>query len=375
MRKALGIIAVTLAAGCVFTAGCSSCNGNGKNVAPLASNWYTSTGYRNIQPTFTEGVTDKSEYKEIIDYDVNFKEPSVGNNTYSVKYENGNYHTEFYAVKFADFANSDFVHEDHKAGYEDKKITAYYYYTLFTATVTYKYGSTPSEPLPVNIETKCYFLSVEDELRPLYSKQVIKSPSPAALQATSLSSCYSLFDEIYETFYSYNGNSAITQITDNLNENNSRKVTRGVGGTSNSLFDVTSLDIVIRALVASGLNQTIDLYTPLNSVKAFTLGSSSASIGTDDDKRLIAEKLQKKELYVPAEDEETVGDNLRTTAVTVTSNTELKGVSQTYWFAKVENKRNNTGRATLLKISLPIVFNLGTLEYTIREVSSTLWNG
>ena len=367
MKKGLGIIAVTLAAGCVFMAGCSGCNGASKNVAPLASNWYTSTSYRNIQPTFVWDGEGEFQYKEQISYDVTFKKPSTGNSTYSVNYENGTYTTEFYARKF----DETLIHEDHKSGYEGKNIIAYYYHTEFSATVTYTFGNKDSDPMEANIVTDCYFLSVEDELRPLYSKQVVKSPSPAALQAGKLEDCYTLFDEAYETFYSYNGSSAITQITDNINTKITTKV-RGVGGTHNSLFDVTSLDIVLRALIGSGFNQTIELYTPLNSINSFTLSSPSTELGSE--KETIATALNKKGLYVPAENEEKIGDGLKTTAVSITSNTQLQGVSQTYWFAKVENKRNNVGRATLLKISLPIVFNLGTLEYTLKEVNSTLWD-
>ena len=367
MRKALGIIVVTLAAGCVFAAGCSGCNGTGKNVSPLASNWYTYTGYRNIQPTFIEGDTPL-EHKEIIKYDVAFKAPTIGNATYSINYENGSYTTEFYAKKF----DTTLVHDDYKSGYEGKNIIAYYYHTEFKADVTYKYGEQSKEFKDSQIITDCYFLPVENELRPLYSKQVVKSPSPAILQATSLESCYTEYDSVYESYYAYNGSSVKTKITDNLNSKNNKEAQRGVGGASNSLFDVTSLDIVLRALIGSSFNQTIDLYSPLNAIKTFTLSSPGVYL-TDVEKEAIQGKLKDKGLYVPViKDEKEVG--LQTTAVTVSSNLELQGVSQTYWFAKVENKRNNVGRATLLKISLPVVFNLGSLEYTLSEITSTLWN-
>ena len=372
MRKGLGIIAVSLAAGCVFMAGCAGCNNKHKNVSPLASNWYTSTGYRNIQPTFLEGnELFKPEYKEKIVYDVNFKKPSAGNSSYSVNYENGTYSTEFYAKQFD---TENLVHADHKSGYEGKKVVSYYYHTEFSADVTYTCGSKDTKDLNLkaNIVTDCYFLPVENELRPLYSKQVLNSPSPAAFQATSLEDCYTLYNETYETYYSYDGNSAISIITDN-GTGKETKVEKGVGGTSNSLFDVTSLEIVLRALVGSSFNQTIDLYTPLNAINSFTLSSPNTALGKDE-KKTIATALSKKGLYVSDEIDEKFGSGLNTTAVSVTVNTTLKGVSQTYWFAKVENKRNNTGRATLLKISMPIVFNLGTLEYTLKEVQSTLWD-
>ena len=372
MKKALGIIAVTLAAGCVFAAGCSGCNGTGKNVSPLASNWYANTSFRNIQPSFIEGNKGNDGnplFKaEKITYDVNFIKPVGGNATYSVEYKNGSYTTEFYAKAF----DTSKIHSDHTSGYPTKDIIAYYYNTEFTADITYTFGDDSETFEKASVVTECYFLSVADELRPLYSKQTVKSPSPAVLQATSLESCYKLYDMVYTSYYSYNGKSVITQITDNLDGDNSKVVKRGVGGTSNSLFDVTSLDIVLRALIGSSFNQTIDLYSPLNSIKSFTLSSPSTSLN-DVEKEDITKILKDKGLYVPViKDEKEVG--LQTTAVTVTSNTQLPGVSQTYWFAKVENKRNNTGRATLLKISLPIVFNLGTLEYKIKEISSTLWN-
>lgn len=371
MRKIFGIVAITLAAGCAFATGCSGCNGNGKNIAPLSSNWYSYTGFGNIQPTFIENKANFS--KEAVTYDVKFIKPENGNASYSVDYTDGLYSTEFYAKTF-DVTDPALVHEDFKEGYEGKNITAYYYKTAFTAKVTFTYGKNSTAPLDETVTTECYFLSVDDHLRPLYSKQVVKSPSPNAYSVSSLDVCYKLYDEEYTNYYSYNGKTVITDIKDNLNEKNNSVKKRGVGGTSNSLFDVTSLEIALRGLIASGFSQKIDLYTPKNSVQSFTLTSPSAAIGDDTVKETVKSVLQSKKLYVTEYDKENKEIGLQTTAVTVTSNSSLSGVSQTYWFSKVTNKRNNAGRATLLKISVPIVYHLGTLEYTLKEVSSTLWS-
>ena len=52
MKKRIGITAVILAAGCTILA--TGCAGNTQNVVYLSSNWYANTGYKKIQPTFTE---------------------------------------------------------------------------------------------------------------------------------------------------------------------------------------------------------------------------------------------------------------------------------------------------------------------------------
>ena len=54
---------------------------------------------------------------------------------------------------------------------------------------------------------------------------------------------------------------------------------------------------------------------------------------------------------------------------------DLHGTSQTVWYASVKDSDNNIPRATMLKLSVPISYSLGTLDYTLNSIESTLWNG
>ena len=54
---------------------------------------------------------------------------------------------------------------------------------------------------------------------------------------------------------------------------------------------------------------------------------------------------------------------------------DLSGTTQTAWFAAITDADKNIGRTTMLKLSVPLSYGLGTLNYTLKTVQSTLWNG
>ena len=51
----------------------------------------------------------------------------------------------------------------------------------------------------------------------------------------------------------------------------------------------------------------------------------------------------------------------------------LYGTTQTIWYAAI-NADNNTARTTMLKLSVPLSYSLGTLNFTLNNITSTLWN-
>ena len=54
---------------------------------------------------------------------------------------------------------------------------------------------------------------------------------------------------------------------------------------------------------------------------------------------------------------------------------EMSGAPQTVWYAALKDADNNTARCTMLKLSIPLPFGLGTLNCSLKEVESTIWNG
>lgn len=366
MKKRIAFLAVAVVAGCSATfAGCSS--KSVANVIALSSNWYSITNFKGIQPTFVEGNEDSC--KETLTYAVTFEAPSAANSTYSVSYNEGTYTTEFYAKTFD---SATLTHADFRSAYtEAGSLTVYYYKTVLSIDGVYTFAADGStKQFGDSITTECYFLPCSNYLRPLYSSLSVKSTTPANYQAGSMDSAYLSIDCDYVNYYSYDGNEVITLKKDNADGATTTEK-RGLSA-SNPLFDTASLNIAIRAMsnLSDSLSQGISLYSPENGVQDFTLSGSSTALGEQESKD-ITSLLQEKSLFTATEEQTTVP----TVAVNVTYGGSLSGVSQTYWYAAIDNKLNNTGRATLLKISTPLSYNLGTLNYVLKEVNGTLWQG
>ena len=367
MKKRFGVAALTLAAGCaVIFAGCTGCNGcgnNGKaNEAAFSSNWYADTNFKYIQPNFTEGNDAFTGAEEIV-YTVKHDKETAINTTYSVDYSDGTYTTKFYATKF----NKTLIDNEYKDGYPEESITVYCYETeLDVPEVTFTVGDKTSEPFHNSIKTVSYFTDVNEHLRPLYSKQIVNMASPAEYQVNSLDEAYVTVDQTVETSYNYEGTAAKTVITGN---DAKEFVTNGLGDTDNSLVDVNGLNIAVRAMqLSESFTQVISVYSPAGKLQNYAFAGSSAAL-SEKDRTDYEEILSGKELYVKGEDK-----SLHTVCVTATLNSDMKGVSQKYWFAAIDNARNNTGRATMVKMSVPIPFNLGTLNYSLKEITNTLYN-
>ena len=372
MKKHSAVTVAALGIGCaVLLSGCSGCNGSNKNVAALNSNWYANTSYKKIQPTFTEGADGFSKEKAV--YTVSFDEKSASNKSYSLSYKDGTYTTEFYATAFD---KETYAHADFKAGYPDKAPVVYCYKTSFEmGEVTFKLGEETKSFAGDKVETLSFFLSVENYLQPLYTYQKIDSTTPAEMQVSSIDRAYKQINCEYTTYYSYDGNSSKTLIKNGGAE--SVRTLEGLDNADNTVLDTAYLDIVARSTKLNGdFTQAVSLNTPAGGLQPFTLSGSAATL-TDEEKPAIKAALEAtkdgKNLYAPAYNEDGTEKSFAT-AVTVNFNGTHSGVSQTYYFAAINNSRNNVGRATMLKLSVPLSFGLGTLNYTLKEIESTLWN-
>lgn len=363
MKKGFGVAALALAAGCaIIFAGCNGCGNNGKaNEAAFSSNWYADTNFRYIQPTFIG--EDKAE---VVKYSVTYDKSTADNSTYSVDYGEGTYTTTFYATTF----KKDLIDEAYKSSYPEKDITVYCYKTeLDVHSVTFTVGGQTSEPFDNSITTVSYFMDVNNHLQPLYSEQVVNAVSPAEYQVSSLEEAYITVNQTVKTSYNYGGTAAKTVIT---GYDAKEFETSGLGDTDNSLIDVNGLNIAVRAMqLSTSLNQVISIYSPSGKMQDYTFAGSSAALG-EEERKTYEEILagENVNLYVKGEDK-----SLNTVCVSCTLNSDkdMNGVSQKYWFAAIDNARNNTGRATLVKMSVPLTFKLGTLNYSLKEITSTLY--
>ena len=366
MKKRFGVAALVVAAGCaVIFAGCTGCNGcgdNGKsNEAAFSSNWYADTNFRYIQPTFTEG-NDAYKGAEIVTYTVKQDKESAANKWYSVDYAESTYTTKFYGVKF----DKTLIDDEFKASYPEKDITVYCYETtLEVPKVTFTLGDeTPKEFTGKSIKTVSYFLGVNEHLRPLYSAQSINIVSPAEYQVSKLEDAYLEVNQEIKTSYNYEGTAAKTVITGD----NATEFVTNLSDTNNSLIDVNGLNIAVRAMqLGENFSQAISVYSPAGKMQSYTFAGSSSALAAEERKG-YEDILDGKGLFAK-------GDNksLNTVCVTATLNADLKGVSQKYWFAAINSAKNNTARTTMVKMSVPLTFGLGTLNYTLSGITSTLY--
>lgn len=112
------------------------------------------------------------------------------------------------------------------------------------------------------------------------------------------------------------------------------------------------------------------MYAPAGNLQNYNLLGGELALG-EHERPIIESELKENKLFVPEKD----GENekpLETVAIGVQYDGELSGVSQIYWFTKITNPINNVGRATMVKMSVPITYSLGTLNYTLQEIQSTL---
>ncbi|MCD8287009.1 MAG: hypothetical protein LUD50_07285 [Clostridia bacterium] len=389
MKKRFLLIPAVIATCCIVgLAGCSS----GSTAVKLAldSNWYNYTNSKGFQDYFVEDSGNEYYSPEKLHYDVTFdgSEDVAYNSSYTVDYKGGSYTTEFYATTF-DTSTLVLDDEDYKDSYaEAGTITAYYYKTdLEFDSVTFTYiGDDSNESITFEGDdhdkaiTECYFLSCEDYLRPLYSRQEIVSHSPAEYAPASLDECYIDVDCTYTTYYTYDGYNATVEYVDNNDSDNSDTTEYSISA-DDTFFDLSSMEISIRAMsdLSTSLSQSVSLFVPQAGMLTYTYVGSDTAMD-DDALASVSGILEDNGLFTTttttdSNGDVTVNDTVGTVAVSVEGSGNLASVYQTYWFAEITNRKNNTARATMLAISSPLAYNLGTLNYTLDRIDSTLWDG
>lgn len=382
MKNKVKIIAASLAVGmavtltgcggCLGCNGCSSCAGCGGDTVSdtlTRSNWYSGTSYNGIQPSFTEGNANFS--KEQITYDVTYDGENANNEYVSLEYKDGIFTTEFYATEY-DWGNAKIP--DGFAPENPAKEVVYLYKTTLTISVRYtmkKGGNESSEWFNDSVETVSYFRAAGRNLQPVYSAQKIVSASPAGYQPKTLADAYKKIDVSYENFYSHGCDKVMSFTTENGEKTGKEHSFDKLKAT---LFDNSSLYIAVRSMkLSSSLSQPVALFSAAaGGVDDYAIVGSDSGL-SDAERADYTQKLAGKGLYKSAEKDD---KGVETVAVRISyAGGNLHGTSQTVWYASVTDSDYNVSRATMLKLSVPISFSLGTLNYSLKEINSTLWNG
>lgn len=376
MKKFKGLGAILLAAGCSVVlagcggcfscGGCNSCNGCGntaKNVTLTSSNWYTDTYYKGIQPSFRQG-NEKFSGEELV-FDVQMEDGA--NSSYAVNYANGKYKTSFYGAEY------DWTAAGIPENYADEKVNTewlYFYKTEFTADVQYTRGEENTDTFKIDIITESWFRSAGQNLQPVYAKQDVVNYIPEAAQATNLDGTYVKVDVLYETYYNYYCTEATVYGTDRATdgERTQNRYTN-LHKTNNSLFDNSAMDVVLRSMkLSDGSSSAINIFNGFAGGYAdYTISGGNTAL-TEDEKSKISDVMRGAGLLEG-------DDELNTVTATVRHTASMPGPAATYWYAAVADAANNVSRSTPVKISVPLTFSLGVLNYTLSAVDSTLWAG
>lgn len=372
-HKIAAIIAAAVAtstlAGCTGVTNCSSCGGSKmSNNALTNSNWFVQTGYKGIQPYFVEGNDNFSAEKLVYEVTADSK----FNGFYKVEYETGTYTTEFYACEY-DW-NADGIPEKYRS--ESKEIV-YCLKTEFSISGKFVRGE-EEKAFSDSIVTESYFRSAYYNLKPVYSRQEMKVTSPAAYRPASLADAYKSYEVTYENHYNYR----CTEVTSEKTENGqtATKVRGKLNKTSNSLFDNSSLYTAVRSLkLSDSLSQSVDLFNAQSGgISTIKLSGSGTKLGKEE-LAGISQVLAAKDLYVPVTKDEEGNDiedsGVPTVAVSIAyDGGDMSGTTQKVWYTALSDADNNTARCTMVKLEMPLPFSLGTLNFTLKEVTSTIWN-
>jgi hypothetical protein len=360
MKKITKIMALALVAGSVFTfAAC----GSSKDLTTTNAYWDTRV--------VKDDLSESSEWftkKEVATYSISFEEGT--NTSYSVNYvldgsKTAEYTTEFYAQKF-DWNND--AYADYKT---DKTESVYVYKTTLALSGTYSVkASGETKDFDDTIESVCYFRSANGNLQPVYSLQIVKNTLPSSLTANTIADAFVELDSVYETFYNYNCTEAYVKTTDNLTNTSTDKKVNVDGNYS--LFDRNELNVALRSFTSGSSTYVFDVMIAAEGATQSyqtSYGTSSYLSSETDGTIIDALNSVSPDSYIFTGKNSDGEVKYEYNVATLSLVSSMPGSSITYWYAAVPSNSFNSARATMLKISSPLSFSLGTINYSLKSLS------
>ncbi|MGN0812919.1 MAG: hypothetical protein ACI4MQ_05395 [Candidatus Coproplasma sp.] len=381
MKHFKKILATVLIAGSVISvAGCSS--GTVYSSTSTSANWNVATS-ATVEGNYKEFWRS---HKEVATYSVDFKEG--GNTSYKVEYNTADAGTKYTTSFYMDKNDYDWgastlpdgvkISSDNAAAPKD---AVYVYETEYTVKGRYVLSATnETVEFSNSVTTVCKYRLAGEGLKPVYSHQVIKSTAPNTLTAVSKDSMCVTIDATYETFYNRECNKAVIKTTDNTNSDKSGEKTVTLEGL---VFDNSQLAFALRSFSLSG-TKSFNVCSPQNgNAQGLTATcATAAALNSEDatDKEVIKVlnnvtdgNGNKVEDYIffdgTSSDPDTAAKQIRYHNVSIALTANMKGSNNVYSYAAVENADVNTTRSVLLKMTTPVAFGLGTLSYTIKNLS------
>ena len=361
-------LAVCLASVSALTlAGCKKTTPN--NRVATTANW----NVRTAAIVETNSNAYWQTHTEVATYSTEFTEGS--NQSYSIAYKApaATYVAKFYMESAYDWT-AETLPEDYRKDEGSEPVYVYETEKRIDGTLTIK-SSEQSLNFEDSTVTICKFRMAKDRLEPVYSKQIIKNTSPAALNASKLENAYVTTDKTFETFYNKDCTEAtvITTNNDGSGEPETKKVSLKCGGYS--LFDNCQLGAAIRSFTLTA-NSNRTFYT-LSAQNGAT-GKLTARVGkpTELNKEVVSEAniigaltTSMPEDYIFFDGATDGSETPRTMRYTPVTATYGKGANPTYWYATAENTDANATRSLLLRTTTPLAFATGTLTYSLKSLN------
>ena len=295
----------------------------GTPAQPFSANWYSDTAIRNIQG----GTSEKLEYA--VTFEANETKGL------SVTYETGVYTAELTAIS--------------KQLPDDGETETVYRYAT-KLDIKGKYSLNGSEKsFHDSTDSIVYFRSVAMGLQPLESTKHVVSTSPTGL-TTSIDDAVVTYDYTYTVKYTNPLSKANVEFKQTLPSESERSKTVSLGKGVN-FFDNEQLEFILRGL---DMTSTVTLKT----INPLDTSVSSVTMTQTPTERLEAD-------FAFTMNGEAVKESIVVNEFTFGYQGTNPGQAITLAYAKKTDNSNNKYRNVLVKRSVPVIQDLGTLHYTL----------
>lgn len=316
MKKRLAALALIAPIACL-------CACSGASALSLGANWYRQTDT-------TTGISGTSENLE---YSVTFT--SAGNDAFYVTYDEGTYET---ALTSETVTLSDGTSE-----------MGYRYYTEYAISGRYTVNGETGETFYDSITSEVIFRNVAEGLQPIRSLKTVKSTSPVSISPKTLEEAYRVYEYTYEVTYDNPISEAQIVYTRTLP---SEKVTEKTVAikTKGSYLDNEQILFALRGLDMSASASFVsinplDMQTSTVAITSPTATSETLTLNLNGETSLHTIDAYSVSLAY--------------------SGGTFTGQPQTLVYAKKQDVNDNTYRNVLIRMSVPVLQSLGTLNYTL----------
>ena len=228
----------------------------------------------------------------------------------------------------------------------------YIYTTALTMPVTFQYG-TETEAATDTVTTEVVFQRSKDGLRPISSLKKVVSHTPNN-GATSLDTCYALYDFTVETTYPTEGQATSTVTYKTSEEPYVASSSFDANDKKFSYLDNEQLLLALRALSPSTTSGTLQIYNPF--------------IENKQNIQLSFAEAAAKELTLNWNGE-SVKKTIACRSVSLKIDDRNPGGTQTVLLAQRTNAEKNENGNIMLQLTVPLSYSIGNLVYNLVSVT------